>query len=243
MLKCKANTATLFGKINAAMAALPTGCKVALQAAAGRVLQKVVAECPVDTGRLVNAYSEAAQQAQLPASPSGAGTWPRVTIRDSKHAHKIRERLQNQLEDLERAVRWVMGKPSSWQTRSGNRTGHLRPSAEKHLRRLEKAIERTREDLLKLRGTDILMKSDDGRARVYSTRTEIYGGEGHLYNRGLVWYCTIVNREPHAHTVEKMVRSFASAMRMLRGSGLRRVAGPPMLKRLRTAAATGRKVA
>lgn len=236
-VKCKADDSLLLKKINAVMGALVPGAKGALQDAAGGVLQKVVAECPVDTGRLINAYSEAAMGAELPASPSGLASWPRPTIKASKYTERFRQRLQEQLTDLQRQAQWIVSKPSSWQTRKGVRTGQMRPSADKWLRRVEKAIDRTREDLRTLGETDILMKSKDGRLRQFSLRQKIYGGQGFLYNRGLVWYATIINREPHANTVEKMHRSFASAMRLMRASGLRRVAAPKMLKRLKAAAA------
>lgn len=228
----KVDISKLREKLVALQKGLPDAARESLKELMGGrgVMGLVVAECPADTNRLVNSWSEASQQAKLPPPPGG---WPRPAIRPSKYTGKYRERLEQQLKDLKRQEQWVFGKDSSWATRKGVRTGAMRPSAAKHLRRIERAIERTQEDLANLGDTDILMKGGDRRLRQFSTRSKIYGGYGRTYSIGPHAFVTVKSMEPHARTVEKLRRSFAAAMGLLRASGIRRYGKPVLLRTLK----------
>ena len=222
MSNVKVDAANLMRKFKRLREQLPEAGMEALKGLMGGqgVMGLVVAECPTDTNRLLIGYSEAARQAELPPP---AGGWPRLAIGPSKYTDRYIQRLTDQLESLEKKKDWIVASDRSWSTRKGARTGEMRPFAARHLKRVNTAIEKTRADLATIGVTDILMRGGDSRLRQYSLRQKIYGGEGRSWRVMGGVFVRIHNKEPHASTVDKMHRSFSTALTLMKSVGLVRV--------------------
>lgn len=208
-------------KVRLMVRQIPEASKRQLRDMTTTLMARVSATAKRDTNRYVRGFLMAGRDL-------GANVGPIPNVQPSKHAKRIRELIERQVERFgfalgktkrELEYLYPLGRPK--RPRS---TAYAELFAKE--RELEKLYQRAKEELDKLNegGEATLLigflhsgQAQKGR-KLLSVRHRVYGGDGKfVVSRGAT-YAVVTNREPHAKILEKKWGAFKKSLSALRAS-------------------------